>query len=320
MKALSLFSGGLDSLLTVKLIQLQGIKVEGITFSSAFFGNEKAIEGAKQLGIKLHIVKLGKAYVSIIRRPKFGYGSAMNPCIDCKIFMLKEAKKYAKKIGAKFIFTGEVLDQRPKSQYHKALMIIAKEAGLENKMLRPLSAKLLPETEAEKKCWVDRNKLLGIKGRKREEQMKLAEKFKLKYPSPAGGCLLCEKEFAVKLKDLFAHKNKTSSEEITLLKIGRHFRIGENKVVVGRNKEENEKLLKLKGKNDYFFEVPKIGSPTTILQGKKAENAIKLVASLTVRYSDSKEKEVLVRYGKGKLNKEIKVKQLTEEEIRSFRL
>lgn len=318
MKALALFSGGLDSLLACKLLMEQGIKVEGITFSSPFFGNERAIEGAKQLGIKLHVVELKNKYVSMVRKPKHGYGSAMNPCVDCKIFMLKEAKKYAKKIGAKFIFTGEVLDQRPMSQKYKDLMMIAKEAGLEGKLLRPLSAKLLPETEAEKKGWVDRNKLLGIRGRSRKEQMKLAKKFKLKYPGPAGGCLLCEKEFAVKLKDLFAHEKKVSSEELSLLKIGRHFRVNGNKIVVGRNKEENKELLKLK-RNNYFFEVPKVGSPTTVLIGKGKE-AIKIAASLTARYSDAKEKEVLVKYGKGKLNKEIAVKQLIEEEIEGLRL
>lgn len=162
MKALALFSGGLDSLLAVKLIQLQGIKVEAITFTSPFFTNKKAIKGAKQLGIKLKTIELEKEYFKIIRKPKFGYGTGMNPCLDCKIFMFKKAKQYARKIGAKFVFSGEVLNERPFSQRKKAMFLIEKEAGLKGKVLRPLSAKLLPETEAEKKSWVDRDKLLDI--------------------------------------------------------------------------------------------------------------------------------------------------------------
>jgi tRNA U34 2-thiouridine synthase MnmA/TrmU len=319
MKALAMSSGGLDSQLAIKLLLEQGIEVEGITFSSPFFGNKRAVEGAKQLRIKLKTVKLGSNYVSMVRKPKHGHGSAINPCKDCKIFMLKKAKKYAEKIGAKFIITGEVLDQRPMSQYYGALMTIAKESGLEGKLLRPLSAKLLPETEAEKKGFVSREKLLAIKGRSRKEQMELAKKFKLKYPSPAGGCLLCEKEFAIKLRDLFKHE-EFSLKEINLLKFGRHFRFSENKIVVGRNKEDNERILSLKGPNDYYFEVPEVGSPITLLQGKKTKEAIKITASLTARYSDNKDKVVLVRYGNGKLNKEIKVKQSTEEEIKDLRV
>ncbi len=319
MKALGMFSGGLDSLLACKLLMEQGIKVEGIIFKSPFFGSEKAEKGAKQLRIKLKVVELGRGYVRMVRKPKFGYGGGMNPCVDCKIFMLKEAKKYAKKTGMKFIFTGEVLDQRPMSQKYKDLMMIAKEAGLERKLLRPLSAKLLPETEAEKKGWVERNKLLGIRGRSRKEQMELARKFKLKYPSPAGGCLLCEKEFAVKLKDLFEHKKRVSAGEASLLKLGRHFRFGENKIIVGRNEEENKELLKLKRKSDYYFEVPGVGSPITVLQGKGKE-VIKLAASLTARYSDSEEETVLVKYGKERLNNKINIKQLSEKEIGELRI
>jgi len=320
MKALAMFSGGLDSQLAVRLILDQRIKVEGITFSSPFFGNKKAIEGAKQLGIKLHLVELGEGYLKMVRKPRFGYGSGMNPCIDCKIFMLKKAKEYAKKIGAKFVFTGEVLDQRPMSQKYRALMLIAKEAGLEGKLLRPLSAKLLPETEVEQEGLVDRNRLLGIRGRSREVQMKLAKKFKLKYPSPAGGCLLCEKEFAVKLKDLFENKGKVSVREAKLLKMGRHFRFNENKIIVGRNMEENEGLLELKGKEDYYFEVPKVGSPITVLEGEKKEESIKLAARLTARYSDNDKEKVLVKYGKEKLNKEIEVVQLSEEVMNELRV
>lgn len=320
MKALALFSGGLDSLLAIKVIQEQGLEVEAITFSSPFFSNKKAVKGAEQLKIKLKTIELKNDYLKLIKKPKFGYGKGMNPCLDCKIFMLKKAKQYAKKIKAEFIFTGEVLNQRPKSQHYSALLTIAKEAGLKNKLLRPLSAKLLPETEAEKKGKIDRSKLLAIQGRTREKQMLLAQKFKLSYPSPSGGCLLCEKEFALKLKDLFKHQKKTSPAELELLKVGRHFRFSKNKMIVGRNHQENQQLLSLKSRSDYLLEVPDIGSPTTLLQGPKTKPAIKLAAQLTARYSDSKEKAVLVKYGEEKLNKEIKIELLTEEEIKELRV
>lgn len=325
MKALALLSGGLDSSLAIKLILDQGIEVVALNFTSPFClcnskGCGEAARVAEQLRVPLIAKAKGKEYLKIIRNPKHGYGKNMNPCIDCRIFILKEAKKIARQIGAKFIFTGEVLGQRPKSQHYQALRIIEKEAGLEGKLLRPLSAKLLPETEAERRGWVNRSRLLGIRGRQRKIQIELAKKYDFKeWACPAGGCLLTQKEFADKLKDLFQHKKRVSLKDINLLKMGRHFRFGGDKIIVGRNKEENKRLLGLKGKGDYFFEAPKVGSPITLLQGKGKE-AIKIAASLTARYSDSEEEFVLVNYGKEKLNKEIKVKRLTEEEIRDLRL
>lgn len=178
MKALALLSGGLDSTLAAKLILNQGIEVVALKFTSPFClydqkGKCYALGVAKEFKIPLKIVNKGKEYLRIIRKPKFGYGSGMNPCIDCRIFMLKKAKRYAREIGARFIFTGEVLKERPMSQHRGALKIIEKEAGLEGKIVRPLSAKLLPETEAERKGWIDRNKLLGIRGRGRKPQIAL---------------------------------------------------------------------------------------------------------------------------------------------------
>jgi len=328
MKALALFSGGLDSRLAILLLKKQKIKIEAVHFALPFEGGcckpWCAFNFTQKQGIKLHIIdckkgKLFNEYIKMIKKPKHGYGSAFNPCIDCHIFMLKKSKRLAKQIGADLIVTGEVLNQRPFSQKKYFLELIENEAGLQGKILRPLSAKLLPETEAEKKGLVNREKLLGINGRSRKEQMALAKKFKLKYPSPAGGCLLCEKEFAIKLKDLFEHEEKVSSKELNLLKVGRHFRLGKDKIVVGRNKEDNEKILSLKEAGDYYFEVPRVGSPTTLLQGKGKE-AIKLAASLTARYSDAKGELVLVKYGKEKLDKEIKVKQLKEKEIKKFKV
>ena len=324
MKALALLSGGLDSTLAVKLILDQGIDVVAINFTSPFClcgrGGCGAVGVAKRFNIPIKIVKKGEDYLKIIRNPKYGYGKNMNPCIDCRIYILKKAKKYAKEIGASFIFTGEVLDERPMSQHMKALKIIEKETSLEGKILRPLSAKLLPETYVEKKEWVNREKLLDIKGRCRKRQIQLAKEWKINdYPCPSGGCLLTYKEFADKVRDLFEHKKKVSMKDIILLKIGRHFRFGKNKIIVGRNENENKELLNMKKNDDYVFEVSEYNGPITILQGSKTKEAVKKAASLTVRYSDVKGK-ALVKFGRKILNKSIIVSPIDEEEIEKLRI
>ncbi len=311
MKALALLSGGLDSTLAVKLIQEQGIDVAAVNFTSPFClcgrGGCGATGVAKQLKIPLTIINAGKEYLKIIRNPKHGYGKNMNPCIDCRIFMFKKAKKYAKKIEASFLFTGEVLNERPMSQHRKALNIIEEETGLEGKILRPLSARLLPETEAERKGWVDRKKL--------------AEEFDIKdYPCPAGGCLLTYKEFAVKIRDLFEHKKRIGIRDINLLKIGRHFRLENNKIIVGRNENENKQLKRMRGKYDYCLEVPDCGSPITLLQGPKTNKAISKAAALTLRYSDKENQKALVLFGKETMDKSVVVSALDASEIEELRI
>ena len=204
------------------------------------------------------------------------------------------------------------------SQNKNALELIEREARLKGKLLRPLSARLLPITEAEKK-WVDRSKLMDISGRRREKQMKIAKEFKIKkYPSPSGGCLLTYKEYAKKIRDLLKHKKRIKKTNLELLKIGRHFRFKKNKIIIGRNERENKKLLELKQKTDYIFEVPDIGSPTTILQGIKTKKAIKIAAQLTARYSDAKGK-VKVKYGR-KLKRTLIVINIKENEIKKLRI
>lgn len=314
MKTLALLSG-LDSILAVKLIQEQGIDVIGFYFNSDFFNSKIPLDIAKQLGIKLYIFKNDKQYLKILKKPKYGYGSGINPCIDCKIFIMKNAKKYMKKIKAKFIITGEVLGERPMSQHREALDIIEKEAGLKGYLLRPLTAKNLPETIPEKKGWINRNKLLAMKGRGRKKQFELANKYNINYyPSPAGGCLLTQKEFASKVRDLFKHNKKIKENDIKLLKLGRHFRYHENKIIVGRNEKENKELLKLKN-SSIVFEVPKVGSPITLLQGKSKENIIK-AAQLTAFYSDNKDEKVKVNYN----NKSIIISKINKEEVDKLRI
>ncbi len=324
-KAISLFSGGLDSILATKMILDQKIEVEAVTFTSQFSASEKSknavAEAAEQLGVPLKVIHLGKDYLRLIRSPKHGYGKNINPCVDCRIFMLKKAKKYAREIGAAFIFTGEVLDERPMSQRFQALKLVEEQSGLKGKLLRPLSAKLLPKTFAEKKGMVDREKLRGIRGRSRKPQINLAKEFNIKfYPTPAGGCLLTCEEYAKKLRDLFKHKKHVSMKDVALLTVGRHFRLDENKIIVGRNEEENRVLTLKKASNDYYFEVPDIAGPTTLLQGAKTGRAVKAAAALTAYYSDSKDSTVTVNFGREQLNKCISVSVPGEAEVKGLRV
>ena len=319
-----MFSGGLDSILAVKLILDQGIGVEALNFRGFFCSCKTGTgttEAAKKLGIQLKSVEVDEKYLRMLRAPKHGYGKNMNPCVDCKIFMLKEAKKYADEIGASFIFTGEVLDERPMSQHFPALKTIEEESGLKGRLLRPLSAKLLPETVEEKLGLVKRDKLLAIRGRSRKPQIKLAAEFGIaKYPSPAGGCLLTESEFAHKLRDLFTHRKRCTVADVALLRFGRHFRFGENKIIVGRNETENKALAQGKGENDLLFEVPDIAGPITVLQGRKTKKAVVVAASLTAFYSDAKTGAVRVNFGRERIGKTVNVGVPSRAEVDRMRI
>jgi len=311
-KAIGLLSGGLDSILATEMILKQGIEVTAFNVRSPFCLCKKdgcaAVDAAKQLNVPLKMVAAGNDYLRMLRNPKHGYGRNMNPCIDCRIFLFKRAKKYAKEIGADIIFTGEVLDERPMSQHYPAMKLIEKEAGLEGKVLRPLSARLLPETAVEKKGLVDRSKLLDIQGRSRKPQFALAKEFNIKdFPCPAGGCLLTYEEYAKKIRDLFNYKKRISMADIAILRIGRHFRMGKNKFVVGREEAENKVLVTGKTKNEYYFELPDIVGPITILQGPKTKKAIETAAKLTAFYSDAKTSEVKVNFGREALDKSLTV-------------
>ncbi|MEM2873852.1 MAG: 7-cyano-7-deazaguanine synthase [Candidatus Nanoarchaeia archaeon] len=274
-KALVLLSGGLDSRLAVKLLQQQLGKNVSAVYIKLPFGTrysknfESLKEFCKKEKVSLYVIDCTKGrllqdYLKIVRNPKYKRGSALNPCIDCHIFMLKLAKKLAKKIGADVIATGEVLGQRPMSQHRSALDLIEKEAGLRGRLLRPLSAKLLPQTIAEKEGWIKRNKLCGIRGRSRQKQLELAKKFKISFPSPGGGCLLCEKEFCKKVGPLL---KKLSELDIELLKIGRHFK--KSAIVLGKNHEENLKLKQIHDRfRKGFLLEPKEPGPSAFVKSK----------------------------------------------------
>ncbi len=286
MKAISLISGGLDSELAAELVRRQSIEVVGLHFTTPFYLPIKK----EKTNYELKEVFLTEEYLEIVKSPKYGYGKNLNPCIDCKILMLKKAKELMPKLGALFVVTGEVLGQRPMSQNLPTLKLIEKESGLEGYIVRPLSAKLLPESIPEKKGWVDRNKFLAISGRSRKEQLKLAKDYNIQnFSQPAGGCLLTDPAFSCRLKDLLEHSKdkKLSLEDVELLKIGRHFRISANfKVIVGRNQQENEKLRSFV-KPPYIYVEPKdtVG-PSGLGVGSFTKEELELFLNIVATYCD----------------------------------
>jgi tRNA-specific 2-thiouridylase len=299
-KVLVLLSGGLDSTLAVKSMIDQDLDVEAVIFSTPFCLCDKCSAGStvKKFGIKAHRVFMGQEYLDLIVNPPRGYGSQMNPCIDCRIMMLRKAKDLAKEMGAKCIVTGEVLDQRPFSQTKKAMEFIERKAEMEGEILRPLSAKLLPVTDFEKSGEVDREKLFSIQGRRRLEQMDLAKKIGVKdYPCPSGGCLLTDPRFAEKLKDFLKNKKTLTIDDVNLLKNGRHFRFNGCKIIVGRNEKENQFLLEVSNqKNLPYLEVVEHMGPITLLEKSCSTESVKKASEITVRYSDvEKGNEVDVR-------------------------
>jgi tRNA U34 2-thiouridine synthase MnmA/TrmU len=290
-KALGLLSGGLDSTLAAKLMLEQGIEVYAVNFTSPFCtctpknaGCAAVVTAVKRLGnIPLKRVALRDEYLEIVRNPKHGYGSGMNPCIDCRIIKIQKAAEYMRKIEAVFLFTGEVLGQRPLSQHKHALNIIDHESGLKGYILRPLSAAQLGPTIPEINGLVERTKLLGIVGRSRKKQITLAAEKDIKdYPCPAGGCLLTDKHFADKMRDYFAFTKQPSVQDIPILKIGRHFRLSNgDKVIVGRNEYECEKLKRHCRKSDHLLVPFDFTGPTAILQGSSLHSSVEKIVQYT---------------------------------------
>ncbi len=291
-KALSLFSGGLDSLLAMKLILEQGVEVIGLYFDTGFGGRgeeeKKAYleRVAKNIGAKLEIVDIKEQFIQeILFNPVYGYGKNFNPCIDCHANMFRVALALLPKFKAKFVISGEVVGQRPMSQRFDALKKVEGLAKGEGLILRPLSAKLLPPTIPEIKGWVDREKLLDIKGRGRERQLKLAKKFGIEeFESPAGGCLLTDEFFSKKIREHLKY-DSFSLEDVEVLKWGRHFRLKDGaKLVVSRNKEENERLKNLNLKKYTLFTLPLPGPVSLISKNASKEDRL-LGAKIALTYS-----------------------------------
>jgi tRNA-specific 2-thiouridylase len=296
-KALVLFSGGLDSMLAAEILKKQKIYCEGLFFDGPFWDLEKPKTMAKNISLKLNIIKLGDDYLRIIKKPKFGRGKNMNPCLDCRIFMLKLAKNFVKLKKFDILVSGEVLGQRPMTQNRKSFNFIEKKSGLSEKILRPLSAKKMPETIYEKNGLVDRKKLFDFQGRSRKSQMALAKKRGIKnYPTPSGGCLLTEEKFSDRLKELFEKYPRCKIKDAELLKFGRHFWEGKTKIVVGRNNEENKKIKKLARVNDILLELKKIPGPITLIRGKKNKKILEKAKKLTIRYANKADENSEVIY------------------------
>jgi len=281
-------SGGLDSILAIKVLQKQSIDVTGISFVSYFFNSDSAKKAAKKLKIKIKIVDFSDKHLKMVKNPLYGRGKTMNPCIDCHLMMIKEAGKFLKKGDFDFIATGEVLGQRPMSQNKQAMDLIERKSGIKGYLLRPLSAKLLKSTIPEEKGLVKRDELLNISGRSRKKQMLLADKYKIKeYPSPASGCILTDSNFSERLKEIFDKWPDCHGHDIQLLKLGRHFWVNNDKIVVGRNKEENNKINKLKKKGDIIIEPKEFPGPTVLIKGKDKilEQSLIKAKELIIKYS-----------------------------------
>ena len=293
-RALALYSGGLDSILACRLIMNQGIEVKAIHFITPFFGynkkgREKEVENYtfENYGIKLEVVDVSRDFLEVVKHPRHGYGRNCNPCIDCKIFLISRAREYLDKEGASFLITGEVLGQRPMSQRSDTLRIIERDSGTEGILLRPLSAKHLKPTIPEEQGWVDRDKLFDFKGRGRKPQMMMAEHLGIKgYLAPAGGCLLTDPHLSKRIKWLFNNHTVSSAEDILLSTVGRHFALaGETLLVVGRFKEENKRISQMSRRGDILLELSESPGPLSLLRGPCIADILETAASITVRYS-----------------------------------
>lgn len=304
--ALALFSGGLDSILACKVVASQGIKVVALKFVTPFFDYhllEDPLQYTEEIqvkyGIDVELIDLSQGYLKLLHSPVHGFGKNFNPCIDCKILMMTRARELMARYGASFLFTGEVMGQRPMSQRKDTLRVIEREAGCTDILLRPLSAQLLPPILAEREGLIDRSRLHAFSGRTRKPQMKLAEEFGISdYPSPAGGCILTDENLGKRIQNLYSGYFLPDVRDITvadvnLLLVGRQFMVdGKYWLVVGRNKSENEQLRALQGSDDWLLKVTGRPGPTAILRygtqltdNPEQEEVLSTLAGILVHYS-----------------------------------
>lgn len=306
MRAICSFSGGLDSILAIKLIKDQGIEVEAVHFNNGFGGcgenkkRENTIQyKAEKLGVKLTVIDVGEDLIRMIKDPRYGFGRNMNPCIDCHLFFFTRCGEYMRESGASFIITGEVVGERPMSQNKESIDLIERESGLEGLIVRPLSAKCLKPTIPEEKGWIDREKLLRINGRSRKPQIALAKEYGIDYyPDPAGGCQLTEPNFARRVRDIRDNDPDFDMDDVRLLNFGRHFRFSpEAKLAVGRNERENKNLGKYSRKEDIRFYPLGVNGPTAIGHGPFDDDMMEKAVRIIARYCDTeKDEQVRVRY------------------------
>ncbi len=287
-RALGLSSGGLDSILSGLVLKNIGIEVTWISFETPFFSSEKAKKASGKTKIPLIIKDITEIYMEMLENPPCGYGRHMNPCLDCHALMFRLAGRVMEEKGFDFLFSGEVVGQRPMSQTRPSLRYVEKNSGYEGYIVRPLSIKLLAPTIPEKKGLIDRQSLYGFSGRSRKAQIALAKEFKIDdYPAPAGGCLLTDKGFSVRLKDLFKYEKKILKKDLRLLKYGRHFRIDPlSKIIVGRNKKDNQAILRhYDNENHILIKTVNIPGPVVIVPAKASDKALRVACSLCVGYA-----------------------------------
>ncbi|AOY58057.1 MULTISPECIES: DUF814 domain-containing protein [Desulfococcus] len=287
-RALGLCSGGLDSILSALVLREQGIDVAWVSFETPFFSADKARRAADLTEIPLTIRNITSIYIQMLKNPPCGYGQNMNPCLDCHALMFRLAGEMMEENGFDFLFSGEVMGQRPMSQTRHSLRYVEKNSGYEGYIVRPLSIQRLPETIPEKKGWIRRETLYGITGRSRKPQIALAQHFKVvDYPNPGGGCLLTDKHYCIRLKDLFDHETVYTESNLHLLKHGRHFRIGPHtKIIVGRDQRDNDALIKYADRNrNTMIRLRSIPGPIGLITGESTEEDTLTAASICIGYS-----------------------------------
>lgn len=311
-KAIALLSGGLDSRLAVKMMLDQGIEVEAVNFVTVFCTctaksscRSEARKAAEEYGIKLKTLNATADLMDAIRHARHGYGRGINPCLDCRINMFRKAKEYMESAGADFIVTGEVWGERPMSQRPEAMSLIERESGLEGLIVRPLSARLFEPTIPEQKGWVDRARLMAIEGRSRKPQMQLAAEIGVNdYPCPAGGCLLCDRNFAARLKSLLEEDPQPAIADIQALKLGRMFFSSSGaRILIPRNEEETRRLEALALPGDIIMNAADAMGPTTVVKRGDDSETLREAAALTARYGQAREADkVTVAYYKAAAN------------------
>jgi tRNA-uridine 2-sulfurtransferase len=301
---LGLCSGGLDSILSALVLRGQGVDVHWVTFETPFFSADKARKASKTSGVPLTVRTITPVYMEMMRSPTTIFGKNMNPCMDCHALMFRLAGELMTEKGFDFLFSGEVLGQRPMSQNRTSLRYVEKHSGYDGYILRPLSAKSLPETIAEQEGWVDRERLLGISGRSRKIQLQLAEQYGITdFPAPAGGCLLTDKIFSRRLKDLFDHQDSVDESDLEILKFGRHLRLdATTKIVVGRTRQDNEQIGKwCDPKAHMVLKVENFPGPLVVMPSGGSEPMVMLAAAICAGYGKAPDEQpttVIVQQGK----------------------
>ncbi len=330
-KAVALYSGGLDSTLAILVMMKHGVDVTAITFMNHFgcdisdrsSCSKDPFAASVKFNFKVKLAHLSDKFLDIVKNPVFGHGKNMNPCVDCRVLMLREAKIFMEMSGADFLITGEVLGQRPMSQRKDSFPVIDKAADVKGLVVRPLCGKLLPATIAEEKGLINRDMLLDFNGRSRKPQIALAKEFGLtEYPAPAGGCLLTDPNYSYILSDLLEHNNDPEYKDINFLRAGRQFRYSADcKIFVGRDKQDNDTIISLAGNDDYRLYVEGVGSPVTVLLGNVTDGAITAAAAICARYSGARKlPEVKVNVSRGGKEYYITVQPADDKLLASFRI